>query len=184
MRHSRGSCIENAFGNLWNFFQNRPQNDTKFLKNRPLELSWSTLGTLLAPRWPKSDAKSKIWWKICNFRVARGLPNGAQIDEKSNWKSTWFLYRFRNHFFLILAWFCVQKPFQNQGSEGHFFDLVANMWKVWFGTTLPSFCYIFQLWKHRFSILNGVFFSCFFEAAFKTYFFRFGVDFWSNLEAK
>ena len=60
MRHSRGSCIENAFGNLWNFFQNRPQNDTKFLKNRPLELSWSTLGTLLAPRWPKSDTKSKI----------------------------------------------------------------------------------------------------------------------------
>ena len=46
------------------------------------------------------------------------------------------------------------------------------------------FCYIFRLWERRFSTLKGVFFSCFFESDFKTYFFRFWVDFWWKIDEK
>ena len=43
-----------------NIFEKIHENGTKFLKNRPLIPSWSALGTLLAPRYPKSDTKSRI----------------------------------------------------------------------------------------------------------------------------
>ena len=75
------SCTKKSFGDLWKFFQNWPQNGTKFLKNRPPKLSWSTLGTLLAPRWPKSDTKTKNLWKILNFEVARGVQNKKCLLE-------------------------------------------------------------------------------------------------------
>ena len=46
------------------------------------------LEAILAPRWPKSDPKSLRSMKIFNFRVARGVQNGAKIDKKYFQKST------------------------------------------------------------------------------------------------
>ena len=83
--------------------------------------------------------------------------------------------------FLDVGSILFPKPNQNEGSQEHFFDLVTNMWKVWFGTTLLSFCYIFRLGKHRISTLKGLFFSCFFESVFKTYFLGFGMVFFVEI---
>ena len=148
---------------------------------------WSCPGALWAPSWrqygPRATPRAEFNEKYSILR----WPVGSKMEPKSIknwWKSHLIFVTISRALFLILGRFWFQKPLQNEGSQGHFFDLVANMWKVWFGTTLPSFCYIFRFWKHRFSILKCIFFNCFFEAAFKTHFFRFWVDFWSKLEAK
>ena len=70
MKYSRKVYYE-FVENYNKVFENWLQNSTKFWKNRPLELSWSTLGALLAPRWSKSDTNRKIAWNICNFRVSK-----------------------------------------------------------------------------------------------------------------
>ena len=144
---------------------------TKILENRALGLSWSTLGSLLAPRWRKSDNKSENQWNMSEFRVAQGGQNGAKIDQKSNQKWYEFWERFRNDFFSILGRSWCQKPLRNERSEGHFFDIVAKMRKVWFWITLQRFSYVFRFWRPRFWSWKGRFFSCFIEGALERYFF-------------
>ena len=131
--------------NHWKIGQNGPQNGTKFLKNWPLEPPWSTLGTLLAPRWPKSDTKNKILWKILNFRVVLGVQNGVKIDKQSDKKIDLIFVTISKALFLDLGSILSPKTSPKWRVSDHFFNLVANMWKVWFWTALPSFYYIFRL---------------------------------------
>ena len=87
---------------------------SQILENRALGLSWNTLGTLLAPRWRKSDHRSENNRKIYNFRVALGVQNEAKMERKSDKKLNDFLDQFRNDFFSILGRFLLKKPLQNR----------------------------------------------------------------------
>ena len=60
---------------------------TNILENRALRLSWSTLGSLSAPRWRKSDNKSENEWKISDFRVAQKSPTKNLVKNRMNFKS-------------------------------------------------------------------------------------------------
>ena len=53
---------------------------SQILQNRLLGLSWSSLGTLLAPSWRRSDNKNSKTQKISDFRVAQGVQTGPKID--------------------------------------------------------------------------------------------------------
>jgi hypothetical protein len=52
---------------------------SQIIKNRPLGLSWTTLGTLLAPRWRRGDNKRFKKLRIYDFWVVQVL----RMDQKS-----------------------------------------------------------------------------------------------------
>ena len=76
IKHRRQNRFRNSIKrdmeNEWKSVQNRPQKWWKIRENRALGLSWSTLGTLLAPRW-------------CKMRVGRHL--GLHVD--ACWGASW-----------------------------------------------------------------------------------------------
>ena len=136
--------------------------------SRKIDL-WSCLGT---PSWRQDGPRATPRPEFKRKLSILGWPVGSKMEPKSIKNLMKNQFDFCNVFESTFRfWF--QKPLQNEGSQGYFFNLVANMREVWFWTTLPSFCYIFRLSEGRFSTLKVVFFRCFFECDFKTYFFRF-----------
>ena len=129
---------------------------------------------------PKSGTKSKIHKKSSIL----GWPVGSKIEPKSirNQMKHWldFCNDFEGTFSRWWVDFGSKNLSKMRGLKATFFNLVANMREVWFWTTLPSFCYIFRLSEGRFSTLKVVFFTCFSECDFKTYFFRCLIEFLSR----
>ena len=89
--------------NLGKIFQHRPPNATKFQENRPLEVSWSTLGTLLEPRCPKSDTKSK---NTKTYSIL-GWPMGSKMEPKLIKNLIGNRLDFRNDFETTFSRYCV-----------------------------------------------------------------------------
>ena len=69
-------------GNYLNLIQNRPLNSTKIFKNRSLKLSWSTLGTLLEPKWRKNRNKTSKILQLLVSGVVWGIQNVRKISIK------------------------------------------------------------------------------------------------------
>ena len=113
-----------------------------------------------------------------------GAPKWRKNRYNIMFEFKWFFIPISESLFLDLGTILAPKTFQNERSCGWFFDLFVNMRKVWFWTTVQRFCYIFQLWKHQFSILKAIFFSCFFKGGLKADFYGFWIEIWSKLEAK
>ena len=122
---------------------------------------WSRLGALWALSWRQDGPRVAPRARIDEKSSISGWPVGSKMEPKSirNQMKNWL--DFCNDFESTFSRYWVDFGSKNEGSQEHFFDLVTNMWKVRFGTTLPSFCYIFRFWKLRSSTLKGVFLSCF-----------------------
>ena len=106
--------------------------------------SWSHLGS-------QGHSGQQNLVRLCTPRLTQEVQNRAKIIKKLNENSYDFWLHFQNDFSWIWVPFFIQKALQNERCQGRIFDFVANMRKVWFWMILHRFCYIFQLWKHRFS---------------------------------
>ena len=126
--------------------------------------------------------KLKIWnfWNFRKILKNRRIVVIFIVFELREWEK--WIWR------VLFLWIEVFKPkfWPNliifEQNNVIFFENVVNIRKIWFWT--PKFCSNFPLWRHRFSTWKGIFFSCFFEGDFKTYFFWFLVEIWSKLEPK
>ena len=110
---------------------------------------WSCLGALWAPscrqdgtrstpRANKYEKNSILEWQMESKMELKSFENLIN-------KITLIFITISKQLFSILERFWLQKPFQNEGSHGHFFNLVTNMRKLWFLTTLQWFCFIVWL---------------------------------------
>ena len=91
---------------------------------------WSRLGALWAPSWRQDGPRATPRGKMCKRYSILGWPVGSKMEPKSIKNLIKNRLDFCKDFGTTFSRSCrfwMQKALQIEGSQGHFFDLVANM---------------------------------------------------------
>ena len=177
------NSIKHKLRNLAKSFENWPQNGTNFLELRALEL----LGALWAPSWRQDGSRMAPRAKINEKCSIWGLPVGSKMEPK--WIKNLVKNRidFCNDFeFLFFpSWVDLgsKNLSQMRGLGVTFSTSLRVCEKCDFEQSLMVLLHFSTLGGSIFDFKRYIF-QMFFKDAFKTYFFRFGVEIWPKLGAK